>query len=513
MNPQTAAIADVAGDVKSRVWRKARLSTANFAAWLAAGVLSLNLFIAVFVGLTMHQGRLQYEERAATSTQNLAIALENELAGIVKTSDIALLAVIDEYRRQSSGHVDGKTLNAFIQRLGARLPYLNAIRVADAQGRVLYGSDTPSGANINISDREHFVHLRENRATGLVISRPQRSRINDKWVVVLARRFDAADASFAGMVFAAIAVEDLTKTLSKIDVGVNGTITLRGEDLGIIARYPEPDGFGASIGNKEVSRDLRELVLAHKEAGTFHTVTPLDKVERMLSYRRAANYPLYIAVGRATDEYLGQWRIATTRAFVTVAAFFIATLFLSWLVFRYWKQLELATEALEHQAHTDFLTGLANRRFFLESAENELARSARYGKAVSILMLDIDHFKRINDTYGHMTGDVVLQKLADLCRSTLREVDIMGRWGGEEFSILLPETDGKSAEEAAERIRRLVADTGVALKQGLPLKLTISIGVATHTDKDDNIDMLIDRADQALYGAKNAGRNRVCTET
>jgi len=166
-------------------------------------------------------------------------------------------------------------------------------------------------------------------------------------------------------------------------------------------------------------------------------------------------------------------------------------------------------EGLEFQAHIDYLTGLPNRRHFLELAERELARTRRSGVAFSALMLDIDHFKKINDTYGHQVGDVVLRKLSEVCRKTLRDIDIIGRWGGEEFAILLPGSDGKKAREVAERLRHAIAAAKVQLERGLPLRITVSIGVAPLAASEANIDVLLNEADQALYAAKRDGRNRV----
>jgi len=171
------------------------------------------------------------------------------------------------------------------------------------------------------------------------------------------------------------------------------------------------------------------------------------------------------------------------------------------------KLLELE---LNQKAHIDYLTELNNRGHFMEQAEKELSRSQRYEKDMAIFMMDIDFFKKINDSHGHKVGDIVLKKLADVCRQTLREVDIIGRIGGEEFAILLPETNHTEALEVAERLRLAVAESKVPMKDGLPVQYTVSIGVSSVTSADDNIDVLLSRADQALYQAKQSGRNRVC---
>jgi diguanylate cyclase (GGDEF)-like protein/PAS domain S-box-containing protein len=170
----------------------------------------------------------------------------------------------------------------------------------------------------------------------------------------------------------------------------------------------------------------------------------------------------------------------------------------------------LLLQELDHQAKRDFLTGLVNRRYFLELAEMELARCQRYGSSLSMLMLDIDFFKAVNDTYGHKAGDQVLKKLASVCKDILREVDVIGRLGGEEFAIFLPETSGQRALEVAERTCQALRNTKVRLeKPAIELQFTVSIGVATMSTAQETVDDLVQKADAALYQAKNAGRNQV----
>jgi len=165
---------------------------------------------------------------------------------------------------------------------------------------------------------------------------------------------------------------------------------------------------------------------------------------------------------------------------------------------------------LEKKAHVDYLTGVSNRRHFMEKANLDLHRAVRYGSPLSILMLDIDFFKKINDSHGHKAGDAVLMKLAEICRQILREVDVIGRIGGEEFAILLPETKQQEAFQVAERLRAAISMANIPIESvGLPLLFTVSIGVTSLATKEDNIDVLLNRADKALYEAKKAGRNRV----
>ena len=171
---------------------------------------------------------------------------------------------------------------------------------------------------------------------------------------------------------------------------------------------------------------------------------------------------------------------------------------------------KLPEEELRRQAHVDYLTGIYNRRHFMERAEQELSRAHRYAKPLSMLMLDIDHFKQINDRHGHKVGDTVLKAVADLSQATFRDVDIVGRLGGEEFAALLPETDQPAALEAAERLRATIANARIPLPGAPPVSFSVSIGVSSMDSPEDNIDALLQRADKALYKAKDSGRNRVC---
>ena len=171
------------------------------------------------------------------------------------------------------------------------------------------------------------------------------------------------------------------------------------------------------------------------------------------------------------------------------------------------KQLELE---LTKQAHLDYLTGLSNRRHFMSRGEVELSRAIRYDTPLSLMMLDIDFFKNVNDTYGHQVGDTVLQVISKICQDTLRQVDLAGRLGGEEFAVILPETAAKEALEVAERLREAIAKSEVTLPTGLPIHFTASIGVTTLRDKNVNFDMLLNQADKALYEAKGSGRNKSC---
>jgi diguanylate cyclase (GGDEF)-like protein/PAS domain S-box-containing protein len=170
------------------------------------------------------------------------------------------------------------------------------------------------------------------------------------------------------------------------------------------------------------------------------------------------------------------------------------------------KKLE---KRLKEMAQTDFLTGLSNRMFFFDRAHQELSRSLRYQRSLSVVFFDIDYFKRINDQFGHPAGDAVLRRISGICRDVFRQSDIIGRIGGEEFGVILVECDLQHAEIVAERLRQRVASE-VFEYENIDIRCTISLGIAACTGNTEDIDSLMKRADIELYRAKNSGRNCVC---
>jgi diguanylate cyclase (GGDEF)-like protein len=170
---------------------------------------------------------------------------------------------------------------------------------------------------------------------------------------------------------------------------------------------------------------------------------------------------------------------------------------------------EQLTADLEILATTDGLTSLLNRRHFESLSRVEWARFQRYGRPLSLLLLDIDKFKSVNDRFGHDAGDLVIKAVAHICKSTKREPDVLARIGGEEFVLLLPETDETAAGIAAERLRKAVEEHPLSLPDGATLQVTISIGLAGAALSMASFDVLLKRADEALYEAKRTGRNKV----
>jgi diguanylate cyclase (GGDEF)-like protein len=340
----------------------------------------------------------------------------------------------------------------------------------------------------------------------VVLAGPFGSPAGGRPVIVVAHRLDRSDGGFAGLVTADIALERIAGLLRVAVTPSHGEASLYSSAFALLARYPatgQPLRPGASA-PAELARHAGEGPVA----GTFVETSAIDGRERRVAFQRLAAHGLVATVARVRSEQLAHFRhdaVLTLVESVVLAALAIG---MAIMIQRSWQRQEHASRELERLARTDALTGLANRRRFFELAESELARAGRYGSPLSVLMIDIDHFKDVNDACGHATGDLVLRQLAETCRAVFRQVDTVGRVGGEEFAVLLPETPLTGAVEVADRLRSAVQATRVPREDGEPIAITVSVGVATSAP-GKSVDDLMSQSDTALYEAKRTGRNRV----
>ena len=270
--------------------------------------------------------------------------------------------------------------------------------------------------------------------------------------------------------------------------GVASGRALEGEEFhdntGLVANVVR---YGAPLPGRDVKQVEREVVFdEHTQLKGLHSlkIVPLRAGERILGTMVAATRRR-----NAFDE--DAVRTLEVLAMQAAQSILRANLF----------------EQTERMATTDGLTGLVNHRTFQARAEEAMLLASRYKKRLSLIITDIDHFKSVNDTYGHPTGDQVLKGVAKILRRTARDTDVVARYGGEEFCVLMPETDPAGAKVIAERIRKEIEAATFDTELG-PLKVTVSLGVAAFPESANDKQELIDRADQCLYFAKNHGRNR-----
>ena len=293
----------------------------------------------------------------------------------------------------------------------------------------------------------------------------------------------------------------------------DGALVLVGEDSAVVREvlrwHLESDGFRLAecadgVEALELAAQLRpDVILLGVELATLDGLTVLA---RMKQQPDLADIPVVFVTARTTTDDLVEGLRLGAHDYLFKPfepAEVVARVRSAARVSRLQDALRRRNAELERISRSDPLTGLPNRRDIDEHLASMLAAGRRHGDTLGVAMIDIDHFKSINDTYGHAAGDAVLQQVAQRLRLAARQEDLVGRWGGEEFIVLLPRCDAARVFDVSDRVRRTVAATPVDLPEGGSLTVTVSIGCTPGLDDD-----VVERADSALYTAKEEGRNR-----
>ncbi len=298
-------------------------------------------------------------------------------------------------------------------------------------------------------------------------------------------------------------------------------MTLFGVDRYILARASGVKKIDSATG-LTVSED-HPFIKSKNHSGIFTAKSAVDGVLRLSSFRELQNYPLVVQVGLSEEDVFMHSSNRKKNILVIGSIISIALLgALAILIFFERKQQRLLEEVsrrdeqlkstlteLEHLVTTDSLTGLPNRRYFFSRAQTEFIRSNRYERPLSLVMIDVDHFKDVNDKHGHLVGDAALRHIAEIMKSCVRESDMVARYGGEEFVIILPETDPAGSRFIAERVRTEIEASRMKIDNKSELRMTVSLGIAcmSKDNQFSDIDKLLQKADDAMYRSKQSGRN------
>jgi len=330
---------------------------------------------------------------------------------------------------------------------------------------------------------------------------------NNQLNITQLRRFKSPDGQFSGMAGLAVSPLFFSDLLKSLEYSQHGIITIMDTNLILLARRPNlPEKIGQRISQKRTE----DFLQTDNPVLFLDINSPVDDKRRLFIVRQFEDLPFVIVIGETHDSWLRDWyqRMAIL-SILLILVVILATFALikHWSLIRSLKLTQELRAEAEKLARTDMLTGISNRRDFTEQAQISFQHFKRYQTCLSVIMLDADYFKRINDTYGHHIGDQVLQRLGNILKSTLRSSDISGRIGGEEFSVFLPDTDLDHAIQLAERLRTDISTARVTSNQG-EVSFTASFGVA-QARSDESFHELLKRADHALYQAKASGRNRV----
>jgi diguanylate cyclase (GGDEF)-like protein len=464
--------------------------------------------------LQLEQSRRQDLAVAKVASSNLTRAMAQQAEDTFHSADLVMTSLVDWIEDDGYGATQKARLQKTFARRVQQMEQLHGIFFFDKQGQWIITSfaDLPRGNGV--ADRDYFKFHQQNESTLAHIGPAIRSRENGEWIIPISKRVNDHAGNFQGVLMAGIKMAYFDQFFKSFSLDDNGIMFLGLTDGTLLARRPfEENLIGTSLAQGRIYQKL----LPEAQSGTAMIRSVVDDVVRLYGYRQLGSYPLVVAAASSRDTILKGWYERAFQSSVIIALVILGVGLFGWVFIhqvrngeRIEKNLRRAQLALEQIATHDSLTGLANRRLFERSLEIEFARGARQVSPVSLIMLDIDFFKRYNDAYGHVAGDHCLMQVAQVVKTCCqRKADLAVRYGGEEFAVLLPDTDINGALAIAGQIRRSVIDKHI-IHSGSPTGyLTVSLGCyAFIPSGNDSLETFIHRADAALYQAKNAGRNR-----
>ncbi len=477
---------------------------------LIIGASMLSLVLAALTALSLWEMRTDALARARDAADNLSLILQRDIARNIEVYDLSLQAVIDGVRDPAMLALPPAVRQLVLFDRSTNAQDLGSLLVTNKVGDVVLDSRSVPPRRIYIGDRDYFQVHRGSANVGLYISEPFTPRVTGLDTSLgLSRRLNGPHGEFNGIVVGTLRLNYFRRLFDGINLGPHATVTLIRTDGTLLMRRPYSE--------KLIGRSLGEAVSFQKRLlapeGSYVDVASVDGIERLFSFRHIGDHPLIVTVGLATEDIYAEWR---QRAWVIsgivlmLDAVFMVLSFL--LAQQLCKRLEMEQQ-LHLLANTDSLTGLGTRRALDSALDVEWRRANRHHTPISVLMIDVDDFKPYNDKYGHAAGDTALRTVARCINDSIkRPGDFAGRYGGEEFCAVLPNTDLSGALRVAESIRTAVLRADEPNAGSAYGKLTVSVGVASHSGvaaADDTVQDLIHLADGRLYEAKAAGRNVV----
>ncbi|WP_368030859.1 diguanylate cyclase [Arcobacter sp. s6] len=392
---------------------------------------------------------------------------------------------IDSYRK----------ITKYINDKRKTLPNANGVGLNDKNCILTH---TPAIVGFNAIDREWCSVPKNNPKIQTYISNMFESNIGELMVVQV-RKFPGE--TFTGLAGLGVNLNFFSKWLEKVKTTPHGMIAIVDSKMNLLARQPALDNM---LG-KEIDNSIIKDFIASNTTQSLYSGKNivLDKENSIYSLRKVDNSPFVVIVGEADEDWQERWRKQ-----VVVSILILITLWImAWQILQHYIQTLENEKKLEHLSQTDQLTGLYNRHKLHQVFTSEINRSNRFEEVFGVILLDLDLFKNVNDTYGHDVGDLVLKEISNILKDNIRASDTLGRWGGEEFLIILPKIDIDGAKILAEKLRKEIENHQFTIAG----KMTASFGLAYYKKGDDE-NSIIKRADDALYKAKEIGRNIVKIE-
>lgn len=477
------------------------------AIWLSAALTAgfLVLLWSSLAAWTM-QNRSETLNQLHGDLDRALAGVEGQLQRIEQVAELMLLAAAQWFAAHpdSDPYAEPGFADS-IERLRKAGGHLLDLRLIKSDG-ALYQVPDLSGSRVSVADRDYFKAQSDPLTRGLFIGNALKSRVTGLWGIPISAPLPPNKAGFSVglVVLEHRALEPLLKAQL---LSAQASVSVYLPDGRLLARVPQNE---KDLGQSFARGPVFQEGLPAARRGFLMARSSIDGVERIGAYAVATPSGLVVAVTDSEDSALVGWRRESLRAAAAGAVLSLLALIVLWRVILLLRAAESRAETLHELASVDTLTGRMTRRMVLVALSREFARATRSGAGLSVLALDIDHFKRVNDTYGHAAGDTVLRAFSHSISAGLRHHDSAGRLGGEEFLVLLPEANEAEAVLVAERMRAEIEELPIQV-EGRPIPITTSVGIATLGAADTSPEQLLERADAALYEAKRSGRNRVAS--
>ncbi|WPP00787.1 sensor domain-containing diguanylate cyclase [Pseudomonas sp. HR96] len=473
---------------------------------LGAGLATLA--IVAIVAFLLVRERADTEQAAVRASRNVVQLINNDVLRNAGLYETALQGLIDAVQDPGLASVPPSLRRQTLFDRAITAPFRGDLLWVDAAGDVRGDSVSNEPRHANFANDPSFIAHRNNLSSAVTISPPFKDRMGDLgWCISFSRRISAASGEFLGVATGALRLAYFDDLFKSLNLGENSTVSLISLDGILLARQPELPG--RALVGQDISHRPNFQRFLQAGQGSFSALSSQDRIDRLYTFSRVGNLPLLVVVAQSAEVVYAPWR---RTALLIGSATGLLCLGILWLTLLLGRELRLRHRAeaeLATLASTDSLTGLANRRSLDLHLHKEWSRALRLDQSLSVLMIDVDHFKAFNERHGHQGGDEALRNVAAAIHSSIRRpTDIAARYGGEEFLVILPDTPLSGAQLIAEHIRRAVELQPPFANDQRPTTVSIGIG-CQRIRAGRTVGNLLNEADMALYQAKHRGRNQV----
>lgn len=476
------------------MYKKHPIQTIVFFLALGSGVITLLLLISLW---NEYYDDIDVARNNSSHITELMSANTNRYIGELSDILLGIKVATGLSNSDLTSGLDRSSFDVIAANILEKKPYIRTIFITSPNGTIKNWnrSDTPP----SIYDRDYVQYHRNNPGSGFNISPPIKSKLNDEWILVASTSVLSKKNELESILAISISHDFFSFNLLQSPTPGGYNLSILTDQAQVIWSEGKATGY-------TFPPTIRNWIKTLEQSKTeTRVMTGADGKVYLVGTHYLGKYPIIVASTVQITEVLKDWYSQLIITIISIITLLTLSIIVGRHLIRNQNQLFQQHEELKNLAMSDPMTGLANRRCLKEQTTNLMASAKRHKFSIGVLMLDIDHFKQVNDTYGHDVGDNVIKAIADSIKNTARDTDITCRLGGEEFAIILSHSTSKQALIFADRLRERIKTLSFESERGF-FGITISMGVSV---LDNNLDEALTKADKALYLAKNNGRDQV----